>query len=153
MVPQPYKSFRKQSSTPWGVFSLSSSECIRGKVFSNQETFGQYPLQVNGFDNLHESLEAATAHLKIESVNSDTASQSGQEHWFTQLPPVLTFELSRFHFNQHLGRPEKIHNKLVFPQIIYMDRYMECNKDKTRILRERIKGLRQQLQELCGRLE
>lgn len=38
---------------------------------------------------------------------------------------MLTFELSRFEFNQALGRPEKIHNKLEFPSMIYMDRY-EC---------------------------
>jgi ubiquitin carboxyl-terminal hydrolase 25/28 len=44
------------------------------------------------------------------------------QRWFTKLPPVLTFELSRFEFNQSLGQPEKIHNKLEFPQIIYMDR-------------------------------
>lgn len=42
--------------------------------------------------------------------------------WFTRLPPVLTFELSRFQFNQRLGKPEKIHNKLEFPELIYMDR-------------------------------
>ena len=42
--------------------------------------------------------------------------------WFTKLPPVLTFELSRFQFNQQLGRPEKIHNKIEFPKVIYMDR-------------------------------
>lgn len=44
------------------------------------------------------------------------------KHWFTELPPVLTFELSRFEFNQALGRPEKIHNKLEFPSMLYMDR-------------------------------
>ena len=44
------------------------------------------------------------------------------QHWFTELPPVLTFELSRFEFNQALGRPEKIHNKLEFPSTLYMDR-------------------------------
>lgn len=44
------------------------------------------------------------------------------QRWFSKLPPVLTFELSRFEFNQSLGRPEKIHKKLEFPQIIYMDR-------------------------------
>lgn len=44
------------------------------------------------------------------------------QRWFTKLPPVLTFELSRFEFNQSLGQPEKIHTKLEFPQTIYMDR-------------------------------
>ena len=37
---------------------------------------------------------------------------------------MLTFELSRFQFNQQLGRPEKIHNKIEFPHVIYMDRFV-----------------------------
>lgn len=45
------------------------------------------------------------------------------QRWFKKLPPVLTFELSRFEFNTQLGRPEKIHKKLEFPPIIYMDRW------------------------------
>ncbi|KAJ8316491.1 hypothetical protein KUTeg_006505 [Tegillarca granosa] len=94
-----------------------------GKGFSNDETFGQFPLQVNGFRDIHESLEAATAQGEIETVSSDTTQKSGQELWFTRLPPVLTFELSRFQFNQQIGRPEKIHNKIEFPQVIYMDRF------------------------------
>lgn len=120
----------------------------------NIEQFGQYPLQVNGFNNLDECLEGAMVEKEIESVLSDHSVTSGREvnlltvellsiwyfhclcdlmlhqdniffalqRWFKKLPPVLTFELSRFEFNTQLGRPEKIHKKLDFPQIIYMDR-------------------------------
>uniref|UniRef100_A0A3Q3AL17 Ubiquitin specific peptidase 25 n=1 Tax=Kryptolebias marmoratus TaxID=37003 RepID=A0A3Q3AL17_KRYMA len=66
--------------------------------------FGQYPLQVNGFKDLHECLEAAMIEGEIESLHSaENSARSGQEHWFTELPPVLTFELSRFEFNQALA--------------------------------------------------
>uniref|UniRef100_A0AAQ5YUK1 Ubiquitin carboxyl-terminal hydrolase 25 n=1 Tax=Amphiprion ocellaris TaxID=80972 RepID=A0AAQ5YUK1_AMPOC len=98
---------------------------LEGKKFENTEMFGQYPLQVNGFKDLHECLEAAMIEGEIESLHSaENSARSGQEHWFTELPPVLTFELSRFEFNQALGRPEKIHNKLEFPSMLYMDRYL-----------------------------
>uniref|UniRef100_A0A8C6FV09 Ubiquitin carboxyl-terminal hydrolase 28 n=1 Tax=Moschus moschiferus TaxID=68415 RepID=A0A8C6FV09_MOSMO len=98
------------------------TEGIReGKPFCNNETFGQYPLQVNGYRNLDECLEGAMVEGDIELLPSDHSVKYGQERWFTKLPPVLTFELSRFEFNQSLGQPEKIHNKLEFPQIIYMD--------------------------------
>ncbi|WAR05273.1 UBP25-like protein [Mya arenaria] len=90
-----------------------------GKDFSNEETFGQFPLQL----------------------------------WFTRLPPVLTFELSRFQFNQQIGRPEKIHNKIEFPHVIYMDRYMDCNREETRQRRERAKKLKEELVALQFRLE
>lgn len=121
----------------------------------NIEQFGQYPLQVNGFNNLYECLEGAMVEKEIESLHSDHSIPSGREvnltirgrsriwssdspclgsltqlqcvysslqRWFKKLPPVLTFELSRFEFNTQLGRPEKIHKKLEFPPVIHMDR-------------------------------
>ncbi|KAM5180903.1 ubiquitin carboxyl-terminal hydrolase 25 isoform 2-T2 [Mantella aurantiaca] len=124
-----------------------------GKKFENTEMFGQYPLQVNGFKDLHECLEAAMIEGEIESLHSENSSKSGQEHWFTELPPVLTFELSRFEFNQALGRPEKIHNKLEFPQCLYMDRYMHKNREITRLKRDEIKRLKEHLTVLQQRLE
>ncbi|XP_078265864.1 ubiquitin carboxyl-terminal hydrolase 25 isoform X3 [Rhinoraja longicauda] len=127
-----------------------------GKKFENSEMFGQYPLQVNGFKDLHECLEAAMVEGEIESVqveNTGTSAKSGQEHWFTALPPVLTFELSRFEFNQALGRPEKIHHKLEFPSLLYMDRYMDKNREITRIKREEIRRLKEHLTLLQQRLE
>ncbi|XP_050004745.1 ubiquitin carboxyl-terminal hydrolase 25 isoform X1 [Alexandromys fortis] len=126
---------------------------LEGKKFENTEMFGQYPLQVNGFKDLHECLEAAMVEGEIESLHSDNSGKSGQEHWFTELPPVLTFELSRFEFNQALGRPEKIHNKLEFPQVLYLDRYMHRNREITRIKREEIKRLKDYLTVLQQRLE
>jgi len=44
------------------------------------------------------------------------------QQWFVHLPPILTFELSRFQFNKNLARPEKIHNRFDFPVEIFMDR-------------------------------
>uniref|UniRef100_A0A8D0B3U9 Ubiquitin carboxyl-terminal hydrolase 25 n=1 Tax=Salvator merianae TaxID=96440 RepID=A0A8D0B3U9_SALMN len=124
-----------------------------GKKFENTEMFGQYPLQVNGFKDLHECLEAAMVEGEIESLHSENSGKSGQEHWFTELPPVLTFELSRFEFNQALGRPEKIHNKLEFPPVLYLDRYMHKNREITRIKRDEIKRLKEYLTVLQQRLE
>ncbi|XP_048772789.2 ubiquitin carboxyl-terminal hydrolase 25-like isoform X2 [Ostrea edulis] len=124
-----------------------------GKRFSNEENFGQFPLQVNGFRDIHESLEAATAQGEIETINRDATQKSGQELWFTRLPPVLTFELSRFQFNQQLGRPEKIHNKIEFPHVIYMDRYLDCNNHDTRQRREQVKKLMEELVVLYSKLD
>ncbi|XP_067084770.1 ubiquitin carboxyl-terminal hydrolase 25 isoform X3 [Osmerus mordax] len=128
---------------------------LEGKKFENTEMFGQYPLQVNGFKDLHECLEAAMIEGEIESLShsAESTAKSGQEHWFTELPPVLTFELSRFEFNQALGRPEKIHNKLEFPSMLYMDRYMDRNREITRIKREEIRRLKEHLTLLQQRLE
>ncbi|XP_041948042.1 ubiquitin carboxyl-terminal hydrolase 28 [Alosa sapidissima] len=124
-----------------------------GKTQSNIEQFGQYPLQVNGFNNLDECLEGAMVETEVEGAHSEQTVSSGQERWFSKLPPVLTFELSRFEFNQSLGRPEKIHKKLEFPQVIYMDRYLHRNVELTQSRRGAVKRLKEQLTALQQRLE
>ncbi|XP_035522677.1 ubiquitin carboxyl-terminal hydrolase 28 [Morone saxatilis] len=124
-----------------------------GKTLCNIEQFGQYPLQVNGFNNLDECLEGAMVEKEIESLHSDHSVTSGRERWFKKLPPVLTFELSRFEFNTQLGRPEKIHKKLEFPQIVYMDRYLHKNIEQTHERRGEVKKLKEQLAALQQKLE
>lgn len=65
-------------------------------MFSNKETFGQYPLQVNGFSNIHESLEAAMSQ-EIETY--DVMTKSGQEvkHGKPTLPDNCSFWLIESH--------------------------------------------------------
>ncbi|NXD27155.1 UBP28 hydrolase, partial [Spelaeornis formosus] len=124
-----------------------------GNTFSKIETFGQYPLQVNGYRNLNECLEGAMVEGEMEQATTSQSVNYGQERWFTKLPPVLTFELSRFEFNQSLGQPEKIHTKLEFPQTIYMDRYLYCNKDLIQMKREEMKRLKEKMVTLQQKLE
>ncbi|NXA64110.1 UBP28 hydrolase, partial [Mohoua ochrocephala] len=124
-----------------------------GNTFSKIETFGQYPLQVNGYRNLNECLEGAMVEGEMDEATTSQSVKYGQERWFTKLPPVLTFELSRFKFNQSLGQPEKIHSKLEFPQTIYMDRYLYCNKDLIQMKREEMKRLKEKMVTLQQKLE
>lgn len=58
---------------------INFSHHLIGKKFENTEMFGQYPLQVNGFKDLHECLEAAMIEGEIESLHSDNSGKSGQE--------------------------------------------------------------------------
>lgn len=71
-----------------------------GKKFENTEMFGQYPLQVNGFKDLHECLEAAMVEGEIESLHSaENSAKSGQEvsvlsksdGLYTRIFPLKTF--------------------------------------------------------------
>ncbi|NXK07976.1 UBP28 hydrolase, partial [Herpetotheres cachinnans] len=124
-----------------------------GNTFSKIETFGQYPLQVNGYRNLNECLEGAMVEGEMDEATAAQSVKYGQERWFTKLPPVLTFELSRFEFNQSLGQPEKIHTKLEFPQTIYMDRYLHCSKELIQMKREEMKRLKEKMVILQQKLE
>ncbi|KFQ59528.1 Ubiquitin carboxyl-terminal hydrolase 28, partial [Pelecanus crispus] len=124
-----------------------------GNTFSKIEAFGQYPLQVNGYRNLNECLEGAMVEGEMDEATASQSVKYGQERWFTKLPPVLTFELSRFEFNQSLGQPEKIHTKLEFPQTIYMDRYLYCSKELIQMKREEMKRLKEKMVILQQKLE
>ncbi|NXF49678.1 UBP28 hydrolase, partial [Oceanites oceanicus] len=124
-----------------------------GNTFSKIEAFGQYPLQVNGYRNLNECLEGAMVEGEMEEATASQSVKYGQERWFTKLPPVLTFELSRFEFNQSLGQPEKIHTKLEFPQTIYMDRYLYGSKELIQRKREEMKRLKEKMVILQQKLE
>ncbi|XP_065553470.1 ubiquitin carboxyl-terminal hydrolase 28 isoform X11 [Lathamus discolor] len=124
-----------------------------GNTFSKIETFGQYPLQVNGYRDLSECLEGAMVEGEMQEATTSQSGKYRQERWFTKLPPVLTFELSRFEFNQSLGHTEKIHTKLEFPQTIYMDRYLHCSKELIQKKREEVKRLSEKLVILQQKLE
>jgi ubiquitin carboxyl-terminal hydrolase 25/28 len=127
---------------------------MNGAEFSRVEPFGQYPLQVNNFSDLHESLENSTAHEKIRRGEADESDDdSGQELWFTELPPLLIFSLSRFQFNTERRHAEKIHNRLDFPEVLYMDRYVADNRVVTRRKREEVRRLKANKEELDSRLQ
>ena len=59
--------------------SLRLLLCPAGKTQSNIEPFGQYPLQVNGFNNLDECLEGAMVETEVEAAHAEQTVPSGQE--------------------------------------------------------------------------
>ena len=122
-----------------------------GIDFKRTEQFGQWPLQVNGFKDIHQSLEASMAYQSIDG--GQCSGGSGQERWFTTLPPVLFLELSRFHFNTSKGVAEKINNALEFPQNIFLDRYLEVNKNLVRKKREEVRKLERRRESLNQQLD
>lgn len=60
------------------------SPSVLGKSFSKIETFGQYPLQVNGYKNLHECLEGAMVEGETGPSPSDQSVKYGQEVSFAK---------------------------------------------------------------------
>ena len=129
---------------------------INGDDFMRQENFGQWPLQVNTCINLHESLEKSLAHQQFDeasSTNSAATLESGQELWFTKLPPVLFLELSRFQYNMERKTAEKIHNRLEFPERLFMDRYVSLNKAVTKVKREEVRALKERRAALKSKLD
>ncbi len=128
----------------------SSSDPIESPP--QREKFSQYVLQVNEFDNLHDSLEASVSAFPPAGEDGLTPSTPVNCHWFTHLPPVMLFELSRFQYNKVDNRAEKIHRRFNFPLVLYMDRYMSANRELVREKRVRVQQLRDQLKSLKDQL-
>ena len=124
----------------------------QGCDFERSEQFGQYPLQVNNFSDLHESLENSTAHEKIIPPGDSDEGDDWQEQWLTKVPPLLIFSLSRFQFNQERRHAEKIHNRFEFPEKLFMDRYVVANKVATRVKREEVRRLKVNKEDLQAKL-
>lgn len=118
----------------------------QGKSYVRTEAFTQHSLQVQEVNNLHDSLENSTANETFGSANS-------QERWFTDLPPVLLFSLSRFNFDVTKGMAEKIHNRFEFPDRLFMDRYLDINKAITRTKREQVRQLKSEREQLDAKLQ
>lgn len=81
------------------------------------------------------------------------SSGGGQERWFVRLPPVLFLELSRFQYNMEKKTAEKIHNRLDFPEQIFMDRYVVENKVVVRQKREEVRALKERRATLKSKLD
>ncbi|XP_018022821.1 ubiquitin carboxyl-terminal hydrolase 25 [Hyalella azteca] len=127
----------------------------RGDQVTKQETFGQYPLHVLKYGDIHDSILASmSVRLPVpglgkscssEDLKSEDAYEVQQECWFKLLPPVLIFSLSRYEFSQATQRAEKVHNKFEFPDRLYMDRYMEANKQLVRKKHVQVAAIKKQL--------
>ena len=56
-------------------------------------------------------------------------------------------------YNTERRLAEKIHNRIEFPDTIYMDRYMSTNKDITRRKRDQVRALKEKRRLLKERLD
>ncbi|KAK8753541.1 hypothetical protein OTU49_000207 [Cherax quadricarinatus] len=108
-------------------YGQSKKEICDDDEGPKQEAFGQYPLHVMNYEDIHDSILASMASCMPNTLG-DVVEPVQQETWFKMLPPVLIFSLSRYEYSHEKKRAEKVHNKFEFPEILYMDRYMEINK-------------------------
>ncbi|XP_076044527.1 ubiquitin carboxyl-terminal hydrolase 25-like [Oratosquilla oratoria] len=116
------------------------------------ETFGQYPLHVMNYRDIHESILASMSS-GMPDISGETVAPVQQETWFKILPPVLIFSLSRYEYSLEKQRAEKVHNKFEFPEYLYMDRYMETNKKIVKEKHQKSAKLREELNCLTKTLE
>lgn len=112
------------------------------KPFISESDFGAYPVQVRGHTHLHDSLESAAFDTEMQ-----------QQTFFTRFPPILVLELSRFQYNQATRQVEKVHDRLNFDPLLYVDRYLEENKAESCRRKIEVDQLRRKVEELETKLK
>uniref|UniRef100_A0A1I7TNV4 USP domain-containing protein n=1 Tax=Caenorhabditis tropicalis TaxID=1561998 RepID=A0A1I7TNV4_9PELO len=93
--------------------------------------------------NLHDAMELYTC--------STDPAQPSTFDLYRKLPNVIFLGLNRY--KSGIDMQEKADNRFEFPTSIFMDRYLEVNKDEVRELRRQRKGLREQLSDIRARLK
>ena len=135
----------------------------QGHSYIREDPICQLKLPVNNLSNLHESIDAFMFTDSIEPSESNLENtagvqaatverNSGQEFWFSQLPPILILELCWFAFDKKKG-VTKIDSGLDFPDAIYLDRYLEDNMEIARSKRKELKSLQERQEMLQSRLK
>lgn len=143
----------------YGQFQKESKDSSSSEESSlKQETFGQFPLHVLKYGDIHDSILASMSERPQDSLSVNPDSYSApeglghQDSWFNLLPPVLIFSLGRYEFSQATLRTEKVHNKFEFPERLYMDRYMENNKVMVQQKHIQVAAIKKQLASLNATL-
>lgn len=117
--------------------------------------------------NLHAGLELEWGETLIDkqiSGDNNVTSNSGknepnvnrsiyqQESWVKKLPRVLFICLNRYKFVQATQSSSKILEPFEFYQEVYLDRYLDENKEIIIKKRKEVKVLRDELQSLENKL-
>ena len=93
---------------------------------SNIEQFGQYPLQVNGFNNLDECLEGAMVEREIESLHPDQTITSNREVNQRNIEIVTMASFIKFVFLNRFLRLHFISISIICA-IFFRDGFQSCH--------------------------
>jgi len=112
-----------------------------------ETTFGQ--IMINATDpDIYQGWES-NYNSEIENFVTPlgTKTNAHQQCWITQPPSVLFLQIQRVVYNKEQKKLEKITNPIKFDKTIYIDRFLETNREKTSEIRQKVKLLKKELKE------
>lgn len=113
--------------------------CINVEYESSRvENFYDVVLAIKGCKNIEECFEKYIETEKLDGANQYDTGDGGHGKQdaimgieFVELPPVLQLHLGRFEYNYDFDRMFKINDRLEFPLVLDMNRYVKNDKDNT----------------------
>eukprot|EP01080_Neovahlkampfia_damariscottae_P010741 gene10741-3361_t len=151
------KSFRLIQQDPTKLFYGKTKDSFRfnnetGKIMNKQSTSEFSNLILNVSEELNDLYSSLDAYTSIETLEYTTdlkfKTTATKSTWFESTPTVFVIQLQRISFNKENKTTEKINLPFSFYKKIHVDRYLECNKDKTLLIREKTKILKKQIETL-----
>jgi ubiquitin carboxyl-terminal hydrolase 25 len=104
-------------------------------------------------NNLYKSLDQLTHKEKINfKTDNNHETIANKSILFSKLPPVLIIQLQRASYNTTNKKIEKINLPFEFDEEVYVDRYLEKNKDDILFKRNYSNILESQLESLNNNL-
>eukprot|EP00826_Nyctotherus_ovalis_P004845 TRINITY_DN11076_c0_g1_i21.p1 TRINITY_DN11076_c0_g1~~TRINITY_DN11076_c0_g1_i21.p1 ORF type:complete len:984 (-),score=386.57 TRINITY_DN11076_c0_g1_i21:125-3076(-) len=124
------------------------------KIELTEETaFGQ--INVNAMENnIYEGWDINYFN-EIEDFKTPKGevTKAEQEYWVTKLPSVLFLQLQRVYYDKEKKSITKIINPVEFEKIIYVDRFMKENQEKSSAIRAKVRKFKAKIKELENALE
>jgi len=131
-----------------------ASESDGEKIEVAAETaFGQ--IDVNAMEsNIYEGWDINYFN-EVENFKTPKGdiTKAEQEYWITKLPSVLFLQIQRVAYNKENKGVAKIINPVEFDKVIYVDRFMKENQEKSNAIRAQVRKYKSKIKELEKALE
>jgi ubiquitin carboxyl-terminal hydrolase 25/28 len=133
---------------------IRASESDGEKIEVTAETaFGQ--INVNAMENnIYEGWDI-NYYNDVEDFKTPKGAtvKAEQEYWITKLPSVLFLQIQRVDYNKKTKGLTKIINPVEFDKVIYVDRFMKENQEKSSAIRAQVRKCKEKIKELEKALE
>ena len=114
----------------------------------NEVVFGQVNLDVQERD-LYSAWHAAySSQIEGYLTPKEHTTTAGQDIWLEKLPGLLLFQIQRVKYDVEANSLFKIHSPFEFPRVIYPDRFLKKNQEKSSELMKHMKHYKRKVEML-----
>eukprot|EP00826_Nyctotherus_ovalis_P032447 TRINITY_DN2615_c0_g1_i1.p1 TRINITY_DN2615_c0_g1~~TRINITY_DN2615_c0_g1_i1.p1 ORF type:complete len:938 (+),score=270.66 TRINITY_DN2615_c0_g1_i1:188-3001(+) len=148
------KSFEDDFYGEFDIVTSASESDRTGITLSEIKEFIQVIVNAREKD-IYEGWEVNYFNTEIEGYRTPArcVAKAEQEWWITKLPSVLFLVIQRCHYDATSRSVEKIANPVQFDKVIYLDRFMQRYREKSRAIRAETRKYKSKIKELEAALE
>lgn len=167
--------------SPNKSLTLGTAAALPGKLdttFINDSFFGEFQVVTRAVESDGQKIElteeTAFGQINVNAMENDIyegwdinyfneiedfktpkgeVTRAEQEYWVTKLPSVLFLQLQRVYYDKEKKSITKIIRPVEFEKVIYVDRFMKENQEKSSAIRAKVRKFKAKIKELENALE